>query len=359
MERFWNRSAGWNIRRAIYDAAAVSDPAHGAEAFDQGGSGDAARLAAFVHPDMRVVELGCGIGRIMKPLAGRCREIIGFDISDAMIQGSREYLAGIPNARVEKTAGSSLPTLADASVDFLYSVLCFIHVDKRSAFRYFREIQRVLVQNGLALLQFENILSPKGMQEFVRVVDLEHEYPLEFYSLQELEVLLPQAGLEILSTDAYEQFIDVHVVNGSAERWSEQCRTEIVPQMRTSGVFREEPFILQGDGEIVAEMHSRLAEPRVFRLAVRIRSPHGSITIPEQVVPLSPRESLTFTLRYVAARGDWQVLLDGRKIPHQGAIPPGEPGVLECALIPSGFGFDERLPREFPNLCLSAQWRAT
>ena len=144
MERFWNRPAEWNVLRAIYDTDAVRDPARGAEAFDQAGASDAARLAVCIHPDMLVVDLGCGIGRVMKPLAPLCREIIGFDISEAMIQGSREYLAGIANARVEKTAGSSLPTIEDASVGFLYSVLCFIHVDKRSAFRYFREIQRVL-----------------------------------------------------------------------------------------------------------------------------------------------------------------------------------------------------------------------
>ena len=315
MERFWNRSAEWNVLRAIYDTEAVRDPAHGAEAFDQAGASDAARLAACIHPDMRVVDLGCGIGRVMKPLAPLCREIVGFDISDAMIKGSHEYLAGIANARVEKTTGSSLPAIEDASVGFLYSVLCFIHVDKRSAFRYFREIQRVLVPNGIALLQFENILSPKGLQEFERVVDLEHEYPLEFYSLPELEVVLRRAGLDVLSAETYDQFIDVYAVKGTKAQWIEELRTRIEARiLEASGAFRDDPASLTVDGELVAEIHSHLAEPRMFRARIGVASARGGITMSEKRIPLSPGQTLGVTIRYRAAQHEWQVQLDGQVV---------------------------------------------
>lgn len=358
MERFWDRSAHWNVLRAIYDTEAVRDPAHGAEAFDQAGVSDAARLAACIHPDMKVVDLGCGIGRVMKPLAPLCREIVGFDISEAMIQGSREYLAGIGNARVEKTAGSSLPTIEDASVGFLYSVLCFIHVDKRTAFRYFREIQRVLAPSGLALLQFENILSQKGLDEFERVVDLEHEYPLEFYSLPELEVVLRRAGLDVVSSDAYAQFLDVHVVKGTRAQWIEELRTRLEAKiLRASGAFQSDPAVLTQDGELVAEIRSHLAEPRMFRARIGVASTRGEISMSEKRIPLSPGQTLSVAIRYRAAPREWQVLLDGQVVALTRSGVLDADLLLYCGLIPAGVRFDEHAFELFPNLAFSRHCR--
>ncbi len=104
--------------------------------------------------DWRCLEIGCGIGRLLKPIATRCREAIGVDLSENMCRWSREYLADRPNARVILNDGTSLDTIEDASVDFVYSHLAFQHITLYEVVElYLSEIARVLRPGGYCRIQ--------------------------------------------------------------------------------------------------------------------------------------------------------------------------------------------------------------
>jgi SAM-dependent methyltransferase len=53
---------------------------------------------AHIHDGMSVLELGCGTGRVLVPLAGKCADIVGIDYSQDMIDRCREKIAGLKNA---------------------------------------------------------------------------------------------------------------------------------------------------------------------------------------------------------------------------------------------------------------------
>src|SRR5262245_29797641 len=190
---FWERSARDDARLAIWWNAAMLDPATKDAAFERAGEQDSRRVAWFAHRDATVVDLGCGIGRVIKRLAPWCREVVGVDIAGEMLEQARTYLRGLPNVRLVRTDGASLAAPADASADLVYSLLVLIHVDKRTAFQYLREIRRVLRPGGLALLQVQDILTPPGMKKFEDV--LATDYPLEFYAPEELRAKLAAVGL--------------------------------------------------------------------------------------------------------------------------------------------------------------------
>ncbi len=59
----------------------------------------------------RALEIGCGPGRLMKPLSRHFGEIHGVDVSDEMIRLARERLSGVPHAHVHATNGASLPAV--------------------------------------------------------------------------------------------------------------------------------------------------------------------------------------------------------------------------------------------------------
>ena len=56
----------------------------------------------------RALEIGCGPGRLVKPLSRHFGEIHGVDVSDEMIRLARERLADIPHAHFHATNGASL-----------------------------------------------------------------------------------------------------------------------------------------------------------------------------------------------------------------------------------------------------------
>lgn len=107
-----------------------------------------------LSPDWECLEIGCGIGRLMKALAPRCRRVTGVDLSEKMVAWSREYLAQVANAEVRLNDGRTLGGIADASIDFVYSHLAFQHITLFEVIEeYLAEIRRVLRPGGYCRIQ--------------------------------------------------------------------------------------------------------------------------------------------------------------------------------------------------------------
>ena len=106
----------------------------------------------------RALEIGCGPGRLMRPMAKHFGEIHGVDVADAMIVRARERLAGIPHAHAHVGTGSDLAQFADASFDYVYSFAVFQHIPSRDVvFNYLSEAVRVLKPNGLVRAQLNGL----------------------------------------------------------------------------------------------------------------------------------------------------------------------------------------------------------
>ncbi|HYL73874.1 MAG TPA: methyltransferase domain-containing protein [Bryobacteraceae bacterium] len=106
----------------------------------------------------RALEIGCGPGRLMKPMSKNFGEIHGVDVSDEMIRLAGERLRDIPHAHVHATNGASLGLFADESFDFVYSYAVFQHIPSRDVvLEYMREAKRVLKSGGIFKGQFNGL----------------------------------------------------------------------------------------------------------------------------------------------------------------------------------------------------------
>jgi SAM-dependent methyltransferase len=123
------------------------------------------RLSAGVRPRARrALEIGCGPGRLMRPLSKYFGEIHGVDVSDEMVRLARERLHGIRHAHAHHAPDSDLSAFADESFDFIYSYAVFQHIPSREVvLRYLRETRRVLKVGGIARFQL-NGLPESGSQ---------------------------------------------------------------------------------------------------------------------------------------------------------------------------------------------------
>jgi SAM-dependent methyltransferase len=112
----------------------------------------------------RALEIGCGPGRLMKPLSRNFGEIHGVDVADEMVALARERLAGIPHAHVHVTGGANLAQFADESFEFAYSYAVFQHIpDRGVVLDYMSEIRRVLKPGGVFRGQFNGL--PRAADE--------------------------------------------------------------------------------------------------------------------------------------------------------------------------------------------------
>jgi SAM-dependent methyltransferase len=105
---------------------------------------------------LKVLEIGCGSGRITRALAEIFGEVYAVDISGEMIRQARETLRDTPNAHVFQNNGSDLAALGDVRVDFAFSYIVFQHIPSRDViYSYAREVQRLLKPGGLFKFQVQ------------------------------------------------------------------------------------------------------------------------------------------------------------------------------------------------------------
>ncbi|HYB54214.1 MAG TPA: methyltransferase domain-containing protein [Thermoanaerobaculia bacterium] len=155
----------WDAR-AREDAAHYIDCAHSEtdESFWRSGAADLDDLILkdmTLDPSARVLEIGCGVGRLLRPLSDRAARVIGIDISPEMIARARAALADRRNLELRVTRGR-LDGVADASLDFVYSFIVFQHVSSRaSVHRYLREASRALAGGGVLRFQIDGRRRPR------------------------------------------------------------------------------------------------------------------------------------------------------------------------------------------------------
>lgn len=110
------------------------------------------------------LEIGCGPGRLLRPLSRHFTEIHGVDVSDEMVRLATERLASTPNAFAHHGTGSDLAMFPDERFDFVYSYAVFQHIPSRDVvFNYLREARRVLRTGGILRCQL-NGLPPHAKQ---------------------------------------------------------------------------------------------------------------------------------------------------------------------------------------------------
>ncbi|HEY0636447.1 MAG TPA: class I SAM-dependent methyltransferase [Pseudonocardiaceae bacterium] len=101
----------------------------------------------------RVLDFGCGVGRLSQALAAHADEVVGVDISPTMLEQARRLDRSGGRCRFLLNDAPDLGLLAGASVDLVYSMLVLQHVPRAAVDAYLAEFLRVLRPGGLAVVQ--------------------------------------------------------------------------------------------------------------------------------------------------------------------------------------------------------------
>jgi cyclopropane fatty-acyl-phospholipid synthase-like methyltransferase len=103
---------------------------------------------------MRVLEIGCGAGRLTRALANLFGEVHAVDISGEMIARATEALKDRPNAHVYQNNGIDLAPIPAEPFDFAFSLYVFQHIPSYEIIEsYIAEVSRLLRPGALFKFQ--------------------------------------------------------------------------------------------------------------------------------------------------------------------------------------------------------------
>lgn len=106
------------------------------------------------HGRENALDVGCGVGRLTRALANEFTNVVGVDISDAMLKEARRLQADRPNARFLRTPADDLGVLPDDLFDLVFTKIVLQHLPSQQAIlRALAEMVRVLRPGGLIVAQ--------------------------------------------------------------------------------------------------------------------------------------------------------------------------------------------------------------
>jgi ubiquinone/menaquinone biosynthesis C-methylase UbiE len=162
------------------------------------GTIDVLRSTVGIHPDDVILEIGCGIGRVGKPLSTQCLQWFGADISGVMLGHAAARLKSRPNTTLVELATVGLQEFPRDAFDLVYCTTVFMHLLEWDRYRYVEEALRVLRPGGRCYFDNYPLDSEHGWKVFLE----SSSYPLDrrpahlsmSSSREELRTYLSKAG---------------------------------------------------------------------------------------------------------------------------------------------------------------------
>jgi len=142
---------------------------------------------------MRVLEIGCGAGRLVKHMAQIFGEVYGVDISEEMIRRAKEYCKNEDNVFLYVNSGKDLSMFPDEFFDFIFSYITFQHIpEKWIIVNYVKEAHRILRKGGIFKFQVQRYLG----EEYLKTK--KNSWLGASFSKREIEEIAKSTGFEIV-----------------------------------------------------------------------------------------------------------------------------------------------------------------
>ena len=151
-----------------------------------------------VTPEMDVLEIGCGVGRITFQFAKYCSSVNGIDICSEYIKLANEYKHRfkISNIFFYENDGESFGIYKDNQFDLIYSFIVFQHIPyEQTLINNIKNAYRILKPNGIFKFHHNRLsqqsegdigfgcsLSKESVNDILKVgYELVNTYPDESY----------------------------------------------------------------------------------------------------------------------------------------------------------------------------------
>lgn len=98
------------------------------------------------------LDFGCGVGRLVIPLAGVAEEVTGIDVSDSMLAEARKNCEANSVRNVVLVKSDDQLSLLKAGYDFIHSFIVFQHIPVKRGEKIFENLIAHLKDDGVCVI---------------------------------------------------------------------------------------------------------------------------------------------------------------------------------------------------------------
>ena len=213
--------------------------------------------AAALNPSQRVLDLGTGTGHTALAFADHVGEVVGLDLTPAMLEQARSLAEaqGVSNVRFELGDATALPYENDC-FDLVTCRVCAHHfADPRAALR---EAVRVLHPNGELLLVDSVSPEDPASDTYLNCIELIRDPShVRNYSVRQWEAMMRDAGLAAKWLATFPTALDF-------EDWVERMGTPQAECAQLRALFDRAP------DRIRSALGIRASEPYGFEIPIAL-----------------------------------------------------------------------------------------
>jgi len=113
-------------------------------------------IIPFLNPRKpdKILEVGCGTGRLTIPISRKCKAIVGLDSSERMLDIARKKSAGYKNIRYMQSDAEKRLPFDDTLFDKVVCPLVMNHI--KDIQKFFNEVHRILASDGVMVFDDPN-----------------------------------------------------------------------------------------------------------------------------------------------------------------------------------------------------------
>lgn len=98
----------------------------------------------------RALDFGCGVGRLLIPLAARFAEVVGVDVSPSMMEEARQNCRALANVTLRQ--GDDRLSLLDGAFDFINSYIVLQHIPPHRGEHMLARMVELLKSGGMGAI---------------------------------------------------------------------------------------------------------------------------------------------------------------------------------------------------------------
>src|ERR1700719_3270477 len=110
-----------------------------------------------IHSCDAIVEIASGYGRWTQYLLQYSKRLLGFDLTERCTEFCRDRFSEFAHCSFSVNDGLSLPSVEDATIDFVFSFDSLVHCEMDVVKAYLAETARILKPEGVAFIHHSNL----------------------------------------------------------------------------------------------------------------------------------------------------------------------------------------------------------